>query len=398
MIFIKIMGYVSSVATNKNRILNHARLIKEQAGLLNASIPNERSLCRAGHIELQLTDKCSLNCPNCHFRGLGDKQFSFEWLDNVIKFVQPKAITLAGGGEPTIYPRFNDAVLKLAEIPEVQIGLITNGTIYPHGPWVRHIKWVRVSFYSIDDGTYSGKSIVLRGIVLNNIGRYLRESGIPNVGVHFLFYRKNMSDIIPFAKEIYSRFREDRESFQKMHIQFKPAFIMARPSHLTSKLHEENIEFLPSHSQVEDILSNFEYEFSADEEFRGFLHSQSNFQVFNQLANGYLDELVNVTNPGNFPLKVSENKECHVCLAYRLIDPSGFIYPCLTLAEHRSEKFSLGHISELPKIDVDRLRGFRMAATECCNKFFCRNWSQNQIVGEYMKKPARTELSDDCFF
>lgn len=226
----------------------------------------------------------------------------------------------------------------------------------------------------------------------------MRESGIPNVGVHFLFYRKNMSDIIPFAKEIYSRFREDRESFQKMHIQFKPAFIMARPSHLTSKLHEENIEFLPSHSQVEDILSNFEYEFSADEEFRGFLHSQSNFQVFNQLANGYLDELVNVTNPGNFPLKVSENKECHVCLAYRLIDPSGFIYPCLTLAEHRSEKFSLGHISELPKIDVDRLRGFRMAATECCNKFFCRNWSQNQIVGEYMKKPARTELSDDCFF
>ena len=316
----------------------------------------------------------------------------------MVKFIQPKAITLAGGGEPTIYPRFNDAILKLAKIPQVKIGLITNGVIYPNGPWVEHIQWVRVSFYSIENEMYSGRPVILRSLVLNNISRYLRESGIPNVGVHFLFYRKNISDVLPFAKEIYSRFRKDQESFRKMHIQFKPAFIMARPSGLTPKLHRKNIEFLPSHDQVKNVLLDFEREFSVDEEFGRFLHSQSNFGIFDQLVNGYLDELVNVTNPENFPIENSQRESCYVCLAYRLLDPSGFIYPCFTLAEHRSREFSLGHISELPSIDGDQLRKFHKLGTECCNKFFCRNWTQNGTVREYMKKPSCVEVPDDCFF
>lgn len=392
------MGYVTNVATNKNRILNHIGMIKEKATLLDASVMKEECLCRAGHIELQLTDKCTLNCTNCHFRGLGDHEFSFEWLDNIVKFIRPSAITLAGGGEPTIYSRFNDAILKLVEIPRVKIGLITNGTLIPKGEWIKHISWVRISMYSIENGLYSGRIPQFLNIVLNNIQWYSCKSNIPNIGIHFLFYRKNMSNIVPFAKNIYLRFKDDKKNFGKIHIQFKPAFIMARPTQLTPELHMENIELLPDYDQIRSALSEFEDEFSKDESFKAFLETQSNFLIFNQLSNGYLDELSNITSLRDFSLEKNKKNRCYVCLAYQLIDPNGFIYPCLTLAEHRLKEFSLGHISELPNCNAEKLGKFYTASTECCNKFFCRNWTQNKIVEEYIKKPFEVDLSGDNFF
>jgi len=392
------MVYVSNVATNKNRILNHVELIKEKIESLEAPILNEELMCRAGHMEIQLTDQCTLDCPNCHFRGLGDKRLSFEWLDEVVKYIKPRAITLAGGGEPTIYPRFNEAVLKLAEIPQTKIGLITNGVTYPAGAWTNHISWVRISFYSIENGTYSGKPVVLRNVVLKNIGRYLRESGIPNVGVHFLFYGKNMDDIVPVAKEVYSRFKDDRENFKRVHIQFKPAFIMARPTNLSLELHAENKEFLPSVEQIKNVLSNFDREFSKDKGFDNFLHLQSNFQIFRQLADGYLDELMGVTDPSNLPIKKDGREKCSVCLAYQLLAPDGLIYPCFTLAEHRLEEFSIGHVSKLPNLNISRLRKFHDTNTECCNKIFCRNWVQNGIAREYLENPSLENIPEDCFF
>ncbi|MFA7308226.1 MAG: radical SAM protein [Hyphomicrobium sp.] len=386
------------MATNKNRILNHIGMIKEKAALLDASVVKEERLCRAGHIELQLTDKCTLNCSNCHFRDLGDHTFSFDWLDRIVKNIRPSAITLAGGGEPTIYSRFNDAVLKLAEIPRVKLGLITNGTVIPKGEWVKHISWIRVSVYSVENGMYSGRIPQFLDVVINNIQWYLRESNIPNVGIHFLFYRKNMSDILSFSKRMYFRFKDDKKNFGRVHIQFKPAFIMARPTQLTPELHKENVELLPDYDQIRSTLSEFENEFSKDESFKVFLETQSNFSIFNQLSNGYLDELINITRVRDFPLKKNEKNRCYVCLAYQLIDPNGFIYPCLTLAEHRLKEFSLGHISELPNSPVEKLNKFYTASTECCNKIFCRNWSQNEVVKENIDKPLKIDIPKDNFF
>jgi len=329
---------------------------------------------------------------------LGDKRLSFEWLDKVVKYIKPRAITLAGGGEPTIYPHFNEAILKLAEIPQAKIGLITNGVTYPAGTWTDYVSWVRISFYSIENGAYSGKPAVLRDVVLKNIGRYLRESGIPNIGVHFLFYRKNMNDIVPFAKKIYSCFKDDQENFKRVHVQFKPAFIMARPTNLNSELHTENKEFLPSIEQIKDVLSSFDREFSGDKRFDDFLHSQSNFQIFRQLVDGYLDELVSATDPSNLPIKKDKREKCYVCLAYQLLAPDGLIYPCFTLAEHRLEEFSIGHVSKLPNLDIGRLRKFHVMNTECCNRVFCRNWVQNGIVREYVRDPFSENIPEDYFF
>jgi MoaA/NifB/PqqE/SkfB family radical SAM enzyme len=387
----------ANVATDKNRILNHLELIRRKGNVLDSSDVNKDLLCQAGHIELQLTDKCCLNCPNCHFRRLGDKEIPFSLLDNIIRFIKPKAITIAGGGEPTLYPNFDNAVLKLAKIPNVKIGLITNGVIIPDGLWRKCIDWVRVSVYSIEDGKYAGRSAELYWKVLGNIEFYLNHCvEISHVGVHFLFYRNNMLDIISFIKEVYLRYKNDSKALERMHIQFKPAFLMSRPTQLTQKLHEENISFLPEKEQLIVLLSKLKDEFRRCEGLEYFLRRKSNIGLFSQLINGGLRRLINITNPNNVFVKKLD--ECFVCLAYQLIAPDGYMYPCLTLAEYRLHELSICNIADLPNCDSDAINNFRKMRSECCNSLFCRNWEHNKIVRRYLDGLFDFGASDDNFF
>lgn len=387
----------ANVATDKNRILNHLELIRKKRISLDSPDVNRGLLCQSGHIELQLTDKCCLNCPGCHFRGLGDKEIPFELLDNIARFIKPKAITIAGGGEPTLYPKFDNAVLKLAKIPNVKIGLITNGVIIPDGLWRKCIDWVRVSVYSIEDGKYSGRSAELYWKVLGNIEFYLKHCvEIPHVGVHFLFYRRNMSDIIPFIREVYLRYKDDSRALERMHIQFKPAFLMSRPTQLTQALHEENINFLPNEEQLIVLLGNLKDEFRRCEGLEYFLRRKSNMGLFSQLINGGLNRLINITNPSN--VFVESLDECSVCLAYQLIAPDGYMYPCLTLAEYRLHELSICHIADLPNYNSNAINNFRKMKSECCNSLFCRNWEHNKIVKKYLDRPFNLDVSNDNFF
>lgn len=387
----------ANIATDKKRILNHLELIRKKRDVLNSPDVNKELLCQAGHIELQLTDRCCLNCPNCHFRRLGDKEIPFELLDNISRFIKPKAITIAGGGEPTLYPSFDKAVLKLAKIPNVKIGLITNGVVIPDGLWRKCIDWVRVSVYSVEDEKYAGRKAELYWKVLDNIEFYLKHCvEIPHVGVHFLFYRKNMLDIIPFIKEVYLRYKNDRNALERMHVQFKPAFLMSRPTRLTQKIHEENIAFLPDKEQLATLLTNLKYEFRRCEGLEYFLGRKSNISLFSQLINGGLNRLIDITNPGDsFDEKLDE---CFVCLAYQLVAPDGYMYPCLTLAEYRLHELSICNIADLPNCNNNAMNDFRKMRSEWCNSLFCRSWEHNKIVKKYLDGSFDFRVSDDSFF
>jgi|GEM_PF-3337368 len=387
----------ANVATDKNRILNHLELIKRKKNALDSSDANSSLLCQTGHLELQLTDKCYLNCPNCHFRGLGDKEIPFELLDNIVRFIKPKAITIAGGGEPTLYPNFDKAIIMLAKIPNVKIGLITNGVIIPDGLWRKCIDWVRVSVYSIEDEKYAGRNAELYWKVLGNIEFYLKHCvEIPHIGVHFLFYRNNMPDVIPFIKEVYLKYRNDSKALERIHIQFKPAFLMSRPTQLTQVLHEENISFLPEKEQLIVLLSNLEDEFKLCEGFEYFLKKKSNVGLFFQLIDGGLSSLINITNPSNVFVKNLD--ECFICLAYQLIAPDGYMYPCLTLAEYRLHELSICNIADLMNYDGNLINNFRKMKSECCNSLFCRNWEHNKIIRSYLDGLCDFAASNDNFF
>ncbi|KPA13118.1 radical SAM protein [Candidatus Magnetomorum sp. HK-1] len=387
------MNYID-IALDPTRILNHLSIIKNKCALVESGNFKDEMLHKAGHIELQLTDRCQLNCANCHFRGLGDYDFNIDWLENIIKYIKPKAVTFAGGGEPTVYKHFNDVVVKLGKNPEIQMGLITNGVFIPDGRWHKKISWIRISVYSVINNKYAGRSAKLIKKVLANIKWYLSYTDVPNIGVHFLFYKENIDECVNFAKRIYEVFRE--YTYNRLHIQFKPAFVIARPTILTQNLHKENIRLLPTHDQIEKVISNFQIEADNNRSFKEFLENRSNYVIFKKLHNSYLKKLVNITNPSTMDYK--KFKYCYVCLAFQLIAPDGIIYPCLTLAEYRHEKFSLCHISDLSKSFNGRLYDFYQANTECCNDVFCRNYNQNQIVKNALIKNKNTTISEDMFF
>jgi MoaA/NifB/PqqE/SkfB family radical SAM enzyme len=102
------------------------------------------------HIQLVLTNQCNLMCPFCSY-GKVDRKLSLTLpevirvLDN-FKQLGSEAVTITGGGEPTLYPEF-DRTVQAAVNMDYSVGLITNGTVLdrvdPRG--LNQMVWSRVS-------------------------------------------------------------------------------------------------------------------------------------------------------------------------------------------------------------------------------------------------------------
>ena len=60
------------------------------------------SLYVTGLLEFHITDTCDLNCIECHYRSKSLATFPFDHIETFITTLNPKAITITGGGEPTI--------------------------------------------------------------------------------------------------------------------------------------------------------------------------------------------------------------------------------------------------------------------------------------------------------
>lgn len=97
------------------------------------------------------TSICNLSCSYCSVKKR-NRNFTIE-LDIIKDYVTKlktrglKAVILTGGGEPTIYPHFNELVRWLKEEQKLDIGLITNGTISEKvndESW-KSFSWIRVS-------------------------------------------------------------------------------------------------------------------------------------------------------------------------------------------------------------------------------------------------------------
>lgn len=102
------------------------------------------------HVQLSITNKCTLNCPFCSCSNRDKKlELSYEDIVEIMtkaKKVGCESVTITGGGEPTCHPRFNDIIRKIRQLG-IKIGLVTNGTLIdtvPEETWSR-ITWCRIS-------------------------------------------------------------------------------------------------------------------------------------------------------------------------------------------------------------------------------------------------------------
>lgn len=98
------------------------------------------------NIELSLTGKCNLACNYCFYKTeKTTEDMPISMLEDLVDDsfeIGVKAITLTGGGEPTIHPQFHK-IVDYIYISCIQQGLITNGIITDYDP--TQFEWVRVS-------------------------------------------------------------------------------------------------------------------------------------------------------------------------------------------------------------------------------------------------------------
>lgn len=99
--------------------------------------------------------KCNLNCSYCSVKKR-KKHFNIELeviKDYVTKLCSRglKAVIITGGGEPTLYPHFNELVQWLKYDKKLSIGLITNGTLADRVEVWDAFSWVRVSLNMFDN-------------------------------------------------------------------------------------------------------------------------------------------------------------------------------------------------------------------------------------------------------
>lgn len=152
-------------------------------------------------VELSLTNACNLACVYCSDRDLRNSQGVTSYMDKKILrqlFIDLKkggtqGIVIEGGGEPTIYPYFDEIVICAKEMG-LAVGLITNGTKELSEETVKEFEWIRVSL----DATTGEEYKMLKGVdcfetVLNNISYYVKSCA--TVGVGFVVTNNNMSQI-----------------------------------------------------------------------------------------------------------------------------------------------------------------------------------------------------------
>lgn len=157
--------------------------------------------CYPISVELTLTNACNLKCVYCSDQELcarqgRDKNFDICILKKLFEDLAKggtKGITFEGGGEPTLYPDFEEAVLY-AKKQGLAVGLITNGTARLSENILKEFEWIRVS---LDASTaveyYNLKRVDCFERVMQNIGYYAKHCD--TVGVGYVVTKNNLSQI-----------------------------------------------------------------------------------------------------------------------------------------------------------------------------------------------------------
>ncbi|MEH7048620.1 radical SAM protein [Bacillus pseudomycoides] len=180
-------------------------------------------------IDIYVNQMCNLRCSFCiNGTNFFRSNIPMESI-NIIKKLNPRMITLTGGGEPSIYNykgyRIHDYIKAIkTEIGNIPIGMMTNGVVQLHGSAQENLSWIRVSLNASNKESY--ESIHKRDQfenVIKNIIRYC-EGPITHVGVGFVYTLETSKDLFEFVKLIFEQVYRKLSYInqQKLTIQFRP--------------------------------------------------------------------------------------------------------------------------------------------------------------------------------
>jgi sulfatase maturation enzyme AslB (radical SAM superfamily) len=318
---------------NKAIVLKHAAMTRNIRGLSvdrtlfdltrdETEVPMARELLRrylqCAQVEFHPSDICNEACRGCTY-GHDEAAhkppavcFPYYRLYELAK-LQPRAMTIVGGGEPLLYKDgtkgFADLMNSLRnQLPLCRFGLITNGTLIPPGGWFHHFDWVRFSVDAASPQTYAkvrGRNLF--HLVVRNFFAILDGSEIPQVNIGFVFSRENIGEAPDAAHFFYEQVRSHRpEALDRLHIEYRP---------LRKDSKDEGRTDFPEAVTEQDIaacFSRFTDLARDDKPFQKFLGSQTNMEIIGR---------------GNTHKQVAF-EHCGFSSIFRLVRADGEMRPC----------------------------------------------------------------------
>jgi len=173
--------------------------------------------------EIDLSNRCQNDCYFCMFKKyIKENEIDldydvYEQLIEDLKSVGTKSITFTGGGEPLLYPRFEDAIY-LAVNSGFEVGLVTNGVdLDGYFHLIPYFKFIRVSLDAACRETYHKiKGQDNFGFVIDNLKQVTKIKENTTIGLSFVICKENKYEIEE-AKFLAKSLKVD-------YIQFKPCY------------------------------------------------------------------------------------------------------------------------------------------------------------------------------
>lgn len=165
-----------------------------------------RQMCKEGccvpvTIHLAPTTACNCRCYYCYVQDYNQKKVQ---LDKYVlfRFLQDaadmgvKAVEITGGGEPTMYPHF-DELISFCHSLQLDLGIVSNG-YYLNPDVLKYVKWLRISIDTFTQDLYAE----IRGTSFPDLSciRKLSEEYNVVTGASCVITRKNYGELYQFAE------------------------------------------------------------------------------------------------------------------------------------------------------------------------------------------------------
>jgi MoaA/NifB/PqqE/SkfB family radical SAM enzyme len=141
-------------------------------------------------IVLEVTNACNLRCRYCHFHAPGvarkrrlgfmDRKVWGKVLDELRTWTAPVTLLTHGAGEPLLYRDLSDLLRAAKEIPQVNLGFMTNGMLLD-GEWAWRLVDLQVNWLALSiDGVVPETHDHFRGradlrLIEKNVVRLIEE-------------------------------------------------------------------------------------------------------------------------------------------------------------------------------------------------------------------------------
>jgi molybdenum cofactor biosynthesis enzyme MoaA len=363
---------VTAQLRNRLRVLNHRDLVQSfEARLDGDAHAGAEAFPQVALVEVHATDACDLDCVFCTYADRVGEAFPFDELHRVA-LLRPRAIVLAGGGEPTTYRDkgrdFGAFVRRLAEVvPGTPIGLATNGLFYPGDEAARCLAWARVSLDAATQKVYSLTKRDKRGSFDERIANTMSYllAGVPHVGVGFIYHKYNLHEVARAASLVFDTVREAApRHLSRVNMQFRPTCGIQSCECPSDNYSEEKGRLL-----TPDLTEEWARERAQQTDLiRGRMEREPEFAEFVTNQTNYLTTEVHQPVP-----KVGEFKHCYLSTIRVLLRADGSMYPCVMKASQRGQSVA-NLLSDTPERMHAGMRsyyqldeGWCRGRADCCN-------------------------------